>query len=65
MTITELITSLQEIPQHRRDEEIQIYVDGDISGYLEINKVALDDEEGSNFNYIATKRMRQPRSSND
>lgn len=51
MTITELITSLQEIPQHRRDEEIQIYVDGDISGFLEIEAVELD-EDDSSFTHI-------------
>jgi len=60
MTITELITSLQEIPQHRRDEEIQIYVDGDISGFLEIEAVELD-EDDSSFTHISTKRLRQPR----
>lgn len=61
MTITELITSLQEIPQHRRDEEIQIYVDGDISGFLEIAAVEENEEVGGYFSYISTKTMRQPR----
>lgn len=63
MTITELITSLQEIPQHRRDEEIQIYVDGDISGFLEIEAVELD-EDDSSFTHKAaattTKMKNQP-----
>ena len=61
MTITELITSLQEVPQHRREERVVIYVDGDISGYLETRSFTMDDEDEGEYNFIATKRLRQPR----
>lgn len=42
MTIRELILQLNAVPEERRDEDVRIYVQGTISGFLKIEGFKLD-----------------------
>lgn len=44
MTIRELILQLNAVPEERRDEDVRIYVQGTISGFLNIESFKLDDD---------------------
>ena len=45
MTIRELILQLNAVPEERRDEDVRIYVQGTISGFLKIEGFKLDKEK--------------------
>lgn len=44
MTVNELIQKLQDVTEKYGDDEIYIYLDGSISGYIETAKVRFDDD---------------------
>ncbi len=48
MTIQEAIDALIKVPEHRRSEELKIYIDGPLSGFLRVDEVRLDPDK----NYI-------------
>lgn len=58
MTIRELIQQLNEVPDERRDEDVYLYIDGMLSGYLEARKFRLDWDEGEPYNAIDSVQFR-------
>ncbi len=42
MTINELIDQLAKIPEERHNEEVKVYVNGRLSGILQINHLEPD-----------------------
>lgn len=59
MTIRELINRLNEMPDDRKDEDVLIYIDGPISGMLEISHFEMDEGEGAIYNHISTFKIRE------
>lgn len=58
MTIRELIERLNAVPEERKEGVVMIYVDGTISGYLDLDHFHLD-EDDEEYSCLVSARLRE------
>lgn len=59
MTIRELAQAINAVPDNRMDEDVLMYIDGPISGMMEISHFEMDEGDGAIYNHISSFKVRE------